>query len=266
MRRIVLSLILFVTTLFLVAPTRQANPVLLASLSTQQNCSGISVFPTSSIFLMQGGIGGFHVNNSTSCHWAVNNFNPEFITLTSINTSTGFVDFSVASNPGGPREGLLRVVASDNLNGSGINITVSQNGVAPVSLYRYWNPSMYNHFYTTNFGIFGSGGGGYTYQGVQCHVYASQIPGTVPLKHYYCADNGDHFYTTNPNEPGSGLPCYQYQGIECYVFTGSGSGRVRLYRYYEPNAQDHFYTTNFNELGNGAGGWYLEGVQCYVLP
>ncbi|HEU4769596.1 MAG TPA: hypothetical protein VFS77_19675, partial [Pyrinomonadaceae bacterium] len=89
---------------------------------------------------------------------------------------------------------------------------------------------------------------------------------TVPLKRYYCADNGDHFYTTNPSEPGAGLPCYQFERIEAYVFPNQVPGTVPLYRYYEPNAQDHFYTINFNELGNGKLGWYLEGVQCYVLP
>ena len=261
MRRLVLSLIIIVTTLFLVVPTQQANPVLRVSLSAQQNCFAISASPSFFSFPKVGGSGTSFVNAPSGCNWSATSLSG-FIFISSYNQFAGTVNFFVSSNPGPARSGTIRIE-------SGINsttITVDQAGVPPVPLYRYWNPSMYNHFYTTDFGILGNGGSGYTYEGVQCRVYPSQVPGTVPLKHYYCADNGDHFYTTLSSEPGSGLPCYQYQGIECYVYTSSGSGRVRLYRYYEPNAQDHFYTTNFNELGNGAIGWYLEGVQCYVLP
>jgi len=236
-----------------------------SSMSLKPSCSDLSASPISFVFFMQGGIGSIHVNNPTGCNWAVSNLT-SFVTITSVDTSSGFVNFSVASNTGGPRNGLLQIVDSGNPNGPGIYINVSQDGVSTVPLYRYWNPSIYNHFYSTDFGELGNGANGYTFEWVQCRVLASQVSGSVPLKRYYCAENGDHFYTTNPNEPGPGLPCYQFERIECYVYNNQVSGTVPLYRYYEPNAFDHFYTTNFNELGNGSGGWYLEGTQCYVFP
>jgi hypothetical protein len=261
MQRLVLSLIIVITTLFLVVPTQQANPILGASLSAQQSCSGISANPSSVSAINAGGSGTIFVNAPSGCNWSPTSLSG-FISISGYNQSIGTVNFFVSSNPGPPRSGTIRIGSSGNYT----YVSVFQAGVATVALYRYWNPSVYNHFYTTDFGVYGNGGGGYTYEGVECRVYASQVSGTVPLKHYYCADNGDHFYTTLSSEPGSGLPCYQYQGIECYVFSSQVSGTVPLYRYYEPNAQDHFYTTNFNELGNGGLGWYLEGVQCYVFP
>ena len=261
MRRLVLSLILVVTTLFLVVPTQQANPLLRAGLSPQQNCSGISASPFSFSFPKQGGSGTIFVNAPSGCNWSPTSFNG-FIFISNYSQFSGYVNFFVSNNPGAARSGTIRI----GYGGYYTYVTVYQDGVPTVPLHRYWNPSMYNHFYTTNFGVLGNGGGGYTYEGVECHVFASQVPGTVPLNHYYCADNGDHFYTTDPNEPGPGLPCYQFQGVECYVYSNQVSGTVPLYRYYEPNAQDHFYTTNFNELRNGGLGWYLEGVQCYVFP
>jgi len=261
MRRLVLSFILVVATLFLFVPTQQANPLLRSSLSAQQNCFSISTSPSTVFGSQQGGNVTIFVNAPSGCSWSPTSLS-SFIFINSYNQFSGTVSFFISSNPGPDRSGTIRI-------GSGgyyTYVTVYQDGVPTVPLYRYWNPSLYNHFYTTDFGVLGSGGGGYTYEGVECHVFASQVPGTVALKHYYCADNGDHFYTTDPNEPGSGLPCYQFQGIECYVYSSQVSGTVPLYRYYEPNALDHFYTTNFNELRNGALGWYLEGPQCYVFP
>jgi hypothetical protein len=176
--------------------------------------------------------------------------------------AAGTVDFFVHSNSGAARSGSIEI--GDFVFFKFVSIT--QAGVPTVPLYRYWNPTSYNHFYTTDFGEYGNGAAGYNFERIECRVFATQVPGTVPLNRYFCADNGDHFYTTNPNEPGAGLPCYEFERVECYVYPNQVSGTKPLYRYYEPNAQDHFYTTNFKELKNGALGWYLEGVQCYVLP
>ena len=260
MRRLALSLILVVATFLLAVPTPRANPLLPVSLSAQQSCFGISASP-STVFASTGGANGtIFVNAPSGCNWSPTSLSG-FIFINSYNQTAGTVSYFVSSNPGPARSGTIQIGS-----GAYTYVTVYQDGVPTVPLYRYWNPGMYNHYYTTDFGEHGSGGGGFTYEGAQCHVIASQVSGTVPLKRYYCADNGDHFYTTNPNEPGSGLPCYQFERVECYVYSSHVSGTVALYRYYEPNAQDHFYTTNFNELGNGAGGWYLEGIQCYVFP
>ena len=239
-----------------------ASPTSSASLVAQHDCSTATLSPTSFFFPVGGGTGRITINNGQGCFLNATS-NVSFIVVTSISQQNGTIDFSVsANNSGPPRNGTITIDLDFFRN----TVPVSQQGSAPLSLYRYWNAGTYNHYYTTDFSELGNGANGYVFERVEGHVYGSQVSGTVPLKRYYCADNGDHFYTTNPNEPGAGLPCYQFERVEAYVFPNKVSGTVALYRYYEPNNYDHFYTTNFNELRNGGLGWYLEGVQCYVFP
>jgi hypothetical protein len=133
-----------------------------------------------------------------------------------------------------------------------------------VPLYRYWNPTNTDHFYTTNWSDLGSGRYGWGYEGIQCYVVPQQTPGTVPLYRYWNPGIGDHFYTTNYNELGAGRYGWSYEGIQCHVYTTPAVDRAPLYRYWNPTAGDHFYTTNWSDLGAGKYGWYFESVQCYV--
>jgi len=133
-----------------------------------------------------------------------------------------------------------------------------------VPLYRYWNPGIGDHFYTTNWGELGKGRHGWKYEGIQCYVRAARKGGTVPLYRYWNPGIGDHFYTTNWRELGRGRHGWKYEGIQCYVHTRPQPGVVPLYRYWNPRIGDHFYTTNWRELGRGRYGYQFEGVQCFV--
>ena len=137
--------------------------------------------------------------------------------------------------------------------------------VLSVPLFRYWNPTATDHFYTTNWSELGQGKYGWTLEGIQCYTYPSQVPGSVPLYRYWNPSNGDHFYTTNWNELGQGKYGWTLEGIQCFVFSQAAAGRVPLYRYWNAGVGDHFYTTNWNELGWGKYGWGFEGIQCYVV-
>jgi Repeat of unknown function (DUF5648) len=144
---------------------------------------------------------------------------------------------------------------------------VAVDGATAVStapLHRYFNASVRDHFYTTSWAELGSGGHGWVYEGVQCHVYATQQPDTVPLHRYWNGRVGDHFYTTNFGELGSDKHGWHYEGIQCYVAPGPGAGTTPLHRYWSAQAGDHFYTTNFGELGSGGHDYVYEGIQCYV--
>jgi len=132
-------------------------------------------------------------------------------------------------------------------------------------LYRYWNATTADHFYTTNWSELGNGRYGYTYEGVQCYVDAQQAPGTVPLHRYWNPDAADHFYTTDWAELGNGKYGYTYEGVQCYVYPGPVAHTTPLHRYWNSVATDHFYTTNWGELGNGGAGYAYEGIQAYVL-
>ena len=228
------------------------------SANARQGCNSISAFPSPAFIPAQGGDSTLTV--AANCTWGVIS-SSDFI-LARANVQSGSLDFRVANNPGPARIGYIMIGDSN----ATFVAEIRQAGVPTVPLYRYWNPSMYNHFYTTDFGELGNGAAGYQYEGEHCRVFATQVAGSVPLYRYYSAGTGDHFYTTDFGELGNGAAGYQFEKIECYVHSSQVTGTTPLYRYYEPNAIDHFYTIDFNELRNGAMGWYLERTQCYVYP
>ena len=137
--------------------------------------------------------------------------------------------------------------------------------ITTVPLYRYWNPGIGDHFYTTNWAELGSGRHGWGFEGIQCYVLPQQRVASVPLYRYWNPGIGDHFYTTNWAELGSGRYGWGFEGVQCYVYPLPIPGSVPLYRYWNPGIGDHFYTTNWAELGSGRHGWGFEGVQCYVF-
>ncbi len=133
------------------------------------------------------------------------------------------------------------------------------------ALYRYWNGSIGDHFYTTDWSELGHGANGWGFEEIQCWVYSDPQPGAVPLYRYWNQGATDHFYTTNWAELGMGKYGWNFEEIQCWVCPDASTGGVALYRYWNPSIADHFYTTNWNELGHGANGWNYEGVQCYVF-
>ena len=150
------------------------------------------------------------------------------------------------------------------------------------ALYRYWKPAISDHFYTTNIAEIGTsasglvGHHGYTSEGIQCLLYTSQVPGTVPLYRYWNGAN-DHLYTTNANEIGTTTPGvlgnhgHTSEGIAGYCFPHARPGTIPLYRYWKGAGADHFYTTSSAEIGTtiqgqvGNHGYSSEGVACYVI-
>lgn len=143
---------------------------------------------------------------------------------------------------------------------------ISRSGtlVRTVPLYRYWNPQIGDHFYTTNWRELERGRSGWRYEGIQCYVFPQRIRGSVPLYRYWNPRIGDHFYTTNWHELGRGRSGWRYEGVQAYVFSGRPASTVPLYRYWNPRIGDHFYTTNWRELRLGRSGWRYESIQCYV--
>ncbi len=137
--------------------------------------------------------------------------------------------------------------------------------IKTVSLYRYWNTRIGDHFYTTNKNELGQGRYGWVLEEIQCKVFKTKQPKTTPLYRYWNPRIGDHFYTTNWRELGRGRYNYRFEGIQCYVHAKRLAGTIPLYRYWNPRIGDHFYTTNWRELGRGRRGYRFEGIQCYVF-
>jgi subtilisin family serine protease len=136
-----------------------------------------------------------------------------------------------------------------------------------VPLYRYWNPSVTDHYYTTNFNELGWTGSGWEFNWIECYIYPTQAAGTVPLYEYWNPTVGDHYYTINYNELGAGAYGWTYQTVAGYVYPTQAAGTVPLHEYWNASVGDHFYTINLDELGpSGAYGWSYAQVQGYVNP
>jgi uncharacterized repeat protein (TIGR01451 family) len=81
---------------------------------------GITISPTSQLYSITGGSGSVFVNTGQSCLWsAISNVGWATITYSS-NCCSGYVNYTVASNPGAPRTGTMTI--------AGQTFTVSQAG------------------------------------------------------------------------------------------------------------------------------------------
>jgi hypothetical protein len=142
-----------------------------------------------------------------------------------------------------------------------------------VPLYRYYDHSNGDHFYTTNKaeGDNAVASGAYVAQGIAAILYPDQQGGTLPLYRYYNHFIGDHFYTTNKAEGDKAVAsgAYVAQEITGYIYSYRQPGTLPLYRYYDHSNGDHFYTTNKAEGDNAVAsgnGYVAEGIAGYVLP
>ena len=149
---------------------------------------------------------------------------------------------------------------------SAFNYSVSRpGGIVPI--YRYWNPSVTDHFYNANFAELGWVGSGWEFGWIQGYMYSTQVSGTTPLYQYWNASVGDHFYTTNYSELGGGAYGWTYERIVGYIYSSQASGTVPLHQYWNATVGDHFYTTNLEELGSsGSYGWTYSRIDGYVIP
>jgi hypothetical protein len=106
----------------------------------------------------------------------------------------------------------------------GIAFYVSQTPMqGTVPLYRLFNASNSDHFYTTNEAEMKTavGQGGYTSEGTLGHIGPSQLPGTVPL-YRLLHPTSQHFYTTSDAERQrsiAGGNAWKDEGIAGYVWT-----------------------------------------------
>jgi len=139
------------------------------------------------------------------------------------------------------------------------------------TVYRYWNETIGDHFYTTSFNELRDGNSHWVRQDDMGRIAGNEtcrIPNGKAIYRYWNSGIGDHFYTTSRNELGEGRNGYKDEGIIGYAspVNHPNHGTMALHRYWNPTIKDHFYTTDWNELGSGGDGYRYEGIIGYVFP
>ena len=85
------------------------------------------------------------------------------------------------------------------------------------SLYRWYNPSIKDHFYHHD----RTGGGkkldGYVYEGAIGNIATSRMTNTRELYRWFNPQTGRHFYSTNPKSSTGLRKGYRFDGIAGYV-------------------------------------------------
>ncbi|KAF4603248.1 hypothetical protein EYR40_000411 [Pleurotus pulmonarius] len=142
------------------------------------------------------------------------------------------------------------------------------NGNRATPLYRAFNPSVTDHFYTAN-AVEVRNARGYQQEGQAGRVFSRQESSTIPFYRLYSPSKANHFYTTNQWEADNAANTlgYNREGVAGYVFGAQICGSVPLYRLYQASSVNHFYTTNQWEADNAANtlGYTREGIAGYIL-
>ncbi len=149
-----------------------------------------------------------------------------------------------------------------------------------VPLYRLYNNSIDDHFYTT---VKAHKEGAesaeeeenrYKYEKIECYLsdrpYDS--PDSKPLYHLYSADKNEHYYTSDANEKdiliNTANGDYQYQGIVGFLNATTSDGLLPLeYARHSANT-DNFYTVSKLEYDNAVNSYAFSpmGIVGYVSP
>lgn len=195
-----------------------------------------------------------------------NNFQYDFLDLdacTEISSyhsvSNGATDKSTYTVSGGKYQ------IKTNNYGNAYKIKVSYSEVPKIAMYRLYNSTSGEHFYTkdANEKTYLATVAGWTYEGIGW--YAPEISNT-PVYRLCNPNNGDHHYTVDANEKDFLVAHgWTYEGIGWYSDDNKG---VPLYRQFNPNvsAGSHNYTADKNENDYlVAHGWNGEGIGWYGL-
>lgn len=135
-------------------------------------------------------------------------------------------------------------------------------------LYRYWNKSTGNHFYTTDKEELGFNNSSWVYEGVAAYVSATQQSNMVPF-YRFCKNIQiflgpkyiDHYYTCLKS---SGSSYTLERDPMCYVYSTQINGTVPLKQYYNSSKYDHFYCVYPSSESLSA--YSYNGDCCYVFP
>ncbi|KAF7360057.1 hypothetical protein MVEN_00733800 [Mycena venus] len=137
-------------------------------------------------------------------------------------------------------------------------------------LYRDWNPTISDHFYTPDFAeASGAVASGWTQEGVRALIFTTQVAGSVRFLRLWNEAAGDHFYTINATEAqGAVNGGYVFEDQNpMYIYPMQLCGSVPIYRLFSGDTGDHFYTVDASERdGAESSGWKFEWIAGYAFP
>ena len=161
--------------------------------------------------------------------------------------------------------------AWSNPNQFTYHLPVSSNPVW-VPLYRLYNATSKDHFYTTSPSQRDSAKAyGYVFEKIEAYISDRKFNDANAgyLFRLYNPTSNVNFYTSSEVEKDARIiGGYAYEGIAGFIYTSATEGMAPLY-YLEKGANtDNFYTISKFERDNAisAYGFTDQGVQCYVSP
>ncbi len=135
----------------------------------------------------------------------------------------------IETGPNANQSGDFFYTRDYNAIGDGSIAGFSYNGVAfnaynnfvqgTIPIYRYFNPTYVNHFYTKTALVNSVNTYGLDYEGVEFYAYDYQYPGTIPVYRYFSPSLSNHFYTTEYAQ----YSYYTYERIEFYAFPANAN-------------------------------------------
>lgn len=132
----------------------------------------------------------------------------------------------------------------------------SSPGIAEVPVYRFYNPSTGEHFYSLSSTEVGPAQG-FELEEVAFDVFTTQGSGMLALYRCLWTTVGKHFISTQSNCEG-----WTLESIYGYVYSSPEANSTALYRSLNVNNGDHLETTSLQEASSPD--YQLEGTLGYV--
>ena len=139
-------------------------------------------------------------------------------------------------------------------------------GLVPLKL--YWNGVTGDNYTTASpEGEAAALAAGYAFVRVEGRIYATEMPGTVPLVAYWSAGRQDAMSATAVGAPAALGAGYQQHRIEGWIYPSQAPGTVPLNNWWNAQREDNFQTAtaagDADARGSGYGFAWTEG---YVFP
>ncbi|KAF8139376.1 hypothetical protein K438DRAFT_1996052 [Mycena galopus ATCC 62051] len=135
--------------------------------------------------------------------------------------------------------------------------------------YRQYNPTVVDHYYTTDINSLNAVVATYPVQGAAAFVFDTPEESAVRFYRLYTSAGTDNFYTISTTERDAALQSgYILTDTAIYIYPTQVCGSVPFYRLYQETEQDNFYTTSESERLNFISNLDYTDIEIarYVLP